>query len=308
MVVRSALETPALVSSPDSFPENLCGDQVALQAGEGPMVDVIDDLVLCPLWGVLVENTEITAGPLGLCWAMDTLGFCPPGQGLKVDMEISFQQPLQARQPSAAACLRRRGKTDTVRLSPTPRGSPDHSEKQMQEPSAFSTMFPKLHLLGLVAWGQAETPVEGAGRPLRVQMRNVAQMSSVSSFFVAPHARIFFFLRKLFRALPLQKALEITPWETSLSDTYHLRRKWPTHQATWHLERLREGSVARRMRECLCIGVGTSRLTDGGSQSLGLAVRSEFKLWVCHLLQCDLRKGGSPRALGSSSVNGAAHE
>lgn len=113
--VRPALETQVLVCSPGSFPGKLCDDQLALRAGEGPMADVIDDSVLCPLWGLLVENTEVAAGPLGLRWATDTLGLCPPGQGLKVAMEISSPQPLQARHPSAG-CLRRRGKTDTAQL------------------------------------------------------------------------------------------------------------------------------------------------------------------------------------------------
>lgn len=101
--VRPDLDTQALVSSPGSCPGKLCGDQLARQAGEGPTADVIDDSVLCPLWGVLVENTDVAAGPLGLRRATDTLGLCPPGQGLKVAIEISSPQPLQARQPSAAS-------------------------------------------------------------------------------------------------------------------------------------------------------------------------------------------------------------
>ena len=83
LVVRPVLEIQTPASGPNSFPENLCGDQLAHQVGKGPVADMIDDLVLCPLWGVLVENTEIAAGPLGLPWATDTLGLCPPGQDLK---------------------------------------------------------------------------------------------------------------------------------------------------------------------------------------------------------------------------------
>lgn len=59
-----------------------------------------------------------------------------------------------------------------------------------------------------------------------------------------------FFEGKPFRALSLREALEITPWEASLSDTYHLQRKWSIRQAAWHPEKLREGSMARGTREC----------------------------------------------------------
>lgn len=49
----------------------------------------------------------------------------------------------------------------------------------------------------------------------------------------------------------------------------------------------------------LWIGVGMAHRTDGGNRSLGLAVhRSAFKLWLCYVLQCDLRKGGPPGLWG----------
>lgn len=72
------METQTQASSPFSFPENLYGNELAFQARERPMVGVIDDIVLCPAWAVLVENAEIsrTTGP---SWATDTLGICAPG-------------------------------------------------------------------------------------------------------------------------------------------------------------------------------------------------------------------------------------
>lgn len=98
-------------------------------------------------------------------------------------------------------------------------------------------------------------------------------VSTTSSFIIAPRGGtffFFFFLRKRLRALPLQAALEITCWETFLSDTYHPLRKWSLRQAVWHPEKLKEDSVARGMRDAQ----GLVAATGGGCQSLRICVHT----------------------------------
>lgn len=147
---------------------------------------MIDDSGKCPLWGILVENTDITAGPLGLPgpwthWAFVHLAGSKSGYGNQLAAAPRPCRPAQR--------LGREGKADAAQL-PQPQRKPDHSERQMREPSALSTVFPKSQELSLVAWGRAKPPVDEAGCPLWVRMRNVVQTSS--SFMVAPHGRTFY--------------------------------------------------------------------------------------------------------------------
>lgn len=251
--------------------------------------------------GVTLLKADITAGALGLPRAMDTLGLCPPGQGLKVDMETSSQQPQG---PAAQRSVSAKEK-QTQLSSLSPRGSPDRFERQMREPSAVSTVFPKSRELSLVAWGRAETPVDEAGCPRWVQMRNVVQISSTSSFVVAPHGRTFYLGK--FQSSAFVRS-SVTPWEISLSDTCHLQRKCSICQTVWHLGNSERAAWWAGPGDESVVGLGTTHLPvvsvracgwlskDQGSNSGSATVHS-----------VTLGKVGPPWALGSSSVDRAGH-
>lgn len=179
--------------------------------------------------------------------------------------------------------LGRKGNADTAQL-PQPQRKPDHSERQMQEPSALSTVFPKSQELSLVAWGRAEPPVDEAGCPLWVRMRNVVQ--TTSSFMVAPHGRTFY-LGKFQSSAFVRSSL--TLWKISLSDTCHLQRKWATLQTVWRLGSSERAAWWAGPGDESVAGLGTAHLPDGGSLSLWLAVQgSRVKLWLCHRPRCGL--------------------
>ena len=90
------------------------------------MSDVTDDSALCPLWGVLVENTDMAAGTPGIPGAVDTLGLGPPGQGLK-RMWTAPEGPAARSSTSE----KERKRHSAARAHPTP----GHAGEQMQEPS-----------------------------------------------------------------------------------------------------------------------------------------------------------------------------